>query len=114
MKRHKEFSEEDVKNRYITPALEESGWSKEQMRMEFPMRENLAFTDGKVIIKGKTAKRGKKKSADYLLYHHNNFPIAIVEAKDMNHELVTGFSKRLIMRGFLTYRLRMQAMALVL
>lgn len=93
MEIHKKFSEEDVKNRYITPALEESGWSKEQMRMEFPMRENLAFTDGKVIIKGKTAKRGKKKSADYLLYHHNNFPIAIVEAKDMNHEVGDGIQQ---------------------
>lgn len=93
MDRNRDFSEEDVKNRYITPALEKSGWSKEQMRMEFPMRENLEFTDGKVIIKGKTAKRGKRKSADYLLYHHNNFPIAIVEAKDMNHDIGDGIQQ---------------------
>lgn len=89
----KDLSEEDVKNRFITPALEKSGWSKEQMRMEFPMRENIPFTDGKVIIKGKTAKRGTRKSADYLLYHHNNFPIAIVEAKDMNHDVAHGIQQ---------------------
>ncbi len=89
----KTLSEEDVKNRYITPALETSGWSKEQMRMEFPMRENIPFTDGKVIIKGKTAKRGTRKSADYLLYHHNNFPIAIVEAKDMKHNVADGIQQ---------------------
>lgn len=89
----KDLSEEDIKNRFITPALEKSGWSKEQMRMEFPMRENIPFTDGKVIIKGKTAKRGTRKSADYLLYHHNNFPIAIVEAKDMNHEVAHGIQQ---------------------
>lgn len=89
----KDLSEEDIKNRFITPALERSGWSKEQMRMEFPMRENIPFTDGKVIIKGKTAKRGTRKSADYLLYHHNNFPIAIVEAKDMNHDVAHGIQQ---------------------
>lgn len=89
----KDLSEEDVKNRFITPALEKSGWSKEQMRMEFPMRENIPFTDGKVIIKGKTAKRGTRKSADYLLYHHNNFPIAIVEAKDMNYDVAHGIQQ---------------------
>lgn len=89
----KDLSEEDIKNRFITPALEKSGWSKEQMRMEFPMRENIPFTDGKVIIKGKTAKRGTRKSADYLLYHHNNFPIAIVEAKDMNHDVAHGIQQ---------------------
>lgn len=89
----KDLSEEDIKNRFITPALGKSGWSKEQMRMEFPMRENIPFTDGKVIIKGKTAKRGTRKSADYLLYHHNNFPIAIVEAKDMNHEVAHGIQQ---------------------
>lgn len=89
----KDLSEEDIKNRFITPALERSGWSKEQMRMEFPMRENIPFTDGKVIIKGKTAKRGTRKSADYLLYHHNNYPIAIVEAKDMNHDVAHGIQQ---------------------
>lgn len=93
MDKFKDLSEEDIKNRFITPALEKSGWSKEQMRMEFPMRENIPFTDGKVIIKGKTAKRGTRKSADYLLYHHNNFPIAIVEAKDMNHDVAHGIQQ---------------------
>lgn len=89
----KSLSEEDVKNRFITPALEKSGWTKQQMRMEYSMRENIPFTDGKVIIKGKTAKRGVKKSADYLLYHHNNYPIAIVEAKDMNHSVADGIQQ---------------------
>ena len=93
MDKFKDLSEEDIKNRFITPALERSGWSKEQMRMEFPMRENIPFTDGKVIIKGKTAKRGTRKSADYLLYHHNNFPIAIVEAKDMNYDVAHGIQQ---------------------
>ncbi len=81
------LTEEDIKNRIITPAIENSGWSKNQMWME------KFFTDGKVIIKGKTAKRGTRKKADYLLHHHNNFPIAIVEAKDGDHSIEDGIQQ---------------------
>ncbi len=81
------LTEEDVKNRFITPALEKSGWQKQQMWME------KFFTDGKVIIKGKTAKRGTQKKADYLLHHHSNFPIAIVEAKDAEHSVESGIQQ---------------------
>ena len=72
------LSEEDIKNRYITPALESSGWTKNQTRMEFTIKEKTEFTDGKIIIKGRKAKRGNRKSADYLLFHKNNYPLAIV------------------------------------
>lgn len=92
MIKHK-LSEEDVKNRYITPALEKSGWSKEQMRMEYSIRCNEPFTDGKIIVKGKVATRGKIKKADYLLNHHNNFPIAIVEAKEIDLDIAHGIQQ---------------------
>lgn len=81
------MTEEDVKNRLITPAIEKAGWLKNQMWME------KYFTDGKVIIKGKTAKRGTRKKADYLLHHHNNFPIAIIEAKDNEHSVFDGMQQ---------------------
>ncbi|MGL4993309.1 MAG: EcoAI/FtnUII family type I restriction enzme subunit R [Bacteroidales bacterium] len=87
------LSEEDIKNRYITPAIEASGWFKEQMRMEYSIRFNEPFTDGKIIIKGRKASRGKIKKADYLLHHHNNFPIAIVEAKGMNCDVAEGIQQ---------------------
>jgi type I restriction enzyme R subunit len=87
------LTEEDIKNRFITPALEKSGWKKEQMRMEFAIKVNEYFTDGKIIIKGKTAKRGERKKVDYLLQHHNNFPIAIVEAKDMSKDVAYGIQQ---------------------
>ena len=41
------LTEEDVKNRYITPALEKSGWQREQMKMEYP------FTDGQILVTDK-------------------------------------------------------------
>lgn len=81
------LTEEDVKNRLITPAIEKAGWTKNQMWME------KFFTDGKVIINGKKTKRGTRKKADYLLHHHNNFPIAIVEAKDAGHSIADGIQQ---------------------
>lgn len=82
------MTEEDVKLQYITPAIESAGWDKKkQIRMEY------AFTDGAVIVRGKTVVRGKKKRADYVLYHHHNFPLAIVEAKDNMHNLGDGMQQ---------------------
>ena len=54
-----ELSEEDTKYRYITPAIEKSGWSKLDIRLEY------FFTDGKVIVQGNNVTRGKSKKADY-------------------------------------------------
>ena len=42
----KKLTEEDIKYRYITPAIEESGWKKEQVFMEY------FFTDGQVLVRG--------------------------------------------------------------
>ena len=46
-------TEEDVKHRHITPAIEAAGWAKHQIFMEY------LFTDGKVSVHGKTARRGR-------------------------------------------------------
>lgn len=87
------LSEEDIKNRYITPAIENKGWSKLQTRMEYTILENKEFTDGKIIIKGRKAKRGSRKSADYLLFYKNNYPLAIVEAKDASKDAAHGIQQ---------------------
>jgi len=87
------LTEEDVKARYITPALLNNGWTLDQMKMEKTIRRDAKFTDGKVIIKGKTARRGNPLKADYVLYHHNNYPIAVIEAKNMTHSLGDGIQQ---------------------
>lgn len=90
MEDKKRLSEEDIKNRYITPAIEKVGWRKDQVRMEY------LFTDGRVILDGKKGKRGKRKKADYLLYYkslNNNLPLAIIEAKDNNHLPTAGIQQ---------------------
>lgn len=81
------LSEEDIKFRFITPAIENAGWDKTHIRMEFP------FTDGQMKIKGNKAVRGARKRADYLLYHQGNIPLAIVEAKDNNHAVGDGMQQ---------------------
>ena len=87
------LSEEDIKNRYITPAIENSGWTKNQTRMEYTIKEKTEFTAGKIIIRGRKAKRGNRKSADYLLFHRNNYPLAIVEAKDATKDTAHGIQQ---------------------
>ena len=84
------MSEEDIKLRFITPALLEKGkWSKEQVRM------NVYFTDGKIMIAGKTVKRGKRNFADYILQYKSNKPLAVIEAKDNNHSVGEGMQQAL-------------------
>lgn len=84
----KNLTEEDIKNRHITPAIEAAGWAKEQVLMEY------YFTDGPVIVRGNTTTRGRRKKADYLLTHKNGtIPLAIVEAKDANHSVGAGIQQ---------------------
>lgn len=84
-KRH--LSEEDIKLRYISPAIQNAGWENKQIRMEY------AFTAGRIILRGNITARGRKKSADYLLSYKRNFPLAIVEAKDNNHSIGAGLQQ---------------------
>ena len=82
------LTEEDAKNRHITPAIEAAGWAKVQILMEY------AFTDGRVSVLGKTATRGKRKKADYLLTAPNlRLPLAIVEAKGLDKPLGDGMQQ---------------------
>ncbi len=68
-------SEADTCRKEVTPKLYKAGWTDEQML------EQRTFTDGKIIVIGKVAKRARPKKADYLLRYSQNFPIAVVEAK---------------------------------
>lgn len=83
----KALSEEDIKNRYITPALDAAKWDKLDYRMEY------YFTAGRVLIQGKQHARKEGKKADYLLFASPNNPIAIVEAKDNNKPVGGGLQQ---------------------
>lgn len=81
------LTEEDIKLKYITPAIE-TKWDKmKQIRCEYP------FTDGRVMVRGNITARAARKRADYLLSLHSNMPIAIIEAKDNSHTLGAGMQQ---------------------
>jgi len=86
----KTLSERDICTKYITPAIESAGWD----RME-QIREEVSFTAGRVIVRGRLVARGKAKRADYILYYKPNIPIAVIEAKDNTHSVGGGMQQAL-------------------
>lgn len=68
-------SEADTCRKEVTPKLYASEWTDDQIL------EQRTFTDGKIVVLGKVAKRQKPKKADYILRVGQNFPIAVIEAK---------------------------------
>jgi type I restriction enzyme R subunit len=83
----KDLTEQEIRTRYITPAIQGAGWLPRQIR------EEVYLTAGQIHPRGRVAPRGRRKFADYVLYHHN-LPLAIVEAKDNNHPLGGGCCRR--------------------
>lgn len=84
----KDLSERDICTKFITPAIIKSGWDKDSQ-----IREEVSFTAGKVIVRGKLVSRGKGKRADYILYYKNNIPIAVIEAKDNKYSVGAGIQQ---------------------
>ena len=76
------LTERDICTKFINPALEAAGWD-----LMHQIREQYYFTEGRVMVRGKTVKRGDRKFADYLLFHKPNVPLAIIEAKDKCHRV---------------------------
>jgi type I restriction enzyme R subunit len=83
------LTEQEVRSRYITPAIREAGWPPKRIREEY------AFTDGRVIARGGMHMRGKRKQIDYLLEYRTNLPLAIVEAKRHDKSLGSGMQQGL-------------------
>lgn len=86
----KDFSEADISEKFITPAVLKAGWDEQTQ-----IGRQIFFTDGRIFVKGKLTARGKRKFADYILYYKRNFPIAIIEAKDNNHSVKAGIQQAL-------------------
>ena len=89
----KDLTETDIRTKFITPAilgLNEPKWDNVSQ-----LREEVRFTAGRVIVRGKTVARGNPKIADYILYYKRDLPIAVVEAKDNNHSVAAGMQQAL-------------------
>ncbi|NBV21917.1 MAG: restriction endonuclease [Proteobacteria bacterium] len=87
----KDLTEADIRTKFITPAIVAPGkWD-----LMTQVREEAYFTKGRVIVRGKTVKRGEAKKADYILSYKPNLPLAVVEAKDNNHAVGAGMPQAL-------------------
>ncbi len=86
----KELTEQEIRTRYILPALQKAGWKPHQIG-----EERACFTDGRIYVKGDKTSRGKAKRVDYILYYKPNIPIAIVEAKNNKKTLSSGIQQAL-------------------
>jgi len=89
----KSLTETDIRTKFITPAL--TGANGEKWNLMTQIREEFYFTKGRVIVRGKTVKRGEAKKADYILYYKPNLPIAVIEAKDNTHSVGDGMQQAL-------------------
>ena len=81
------LSETDICDRFITPAMVQAGWTREQhILREYTLRP------GRVVVRGQASHRDKASMlrADYVLFHKPNVPLAVVEAKDAKHSVGAG------------------------
>ena len=86
----KGLSERDICTKFITPALRQAGWDE-----MLQIREEVSFTKGRIIVRGKLVSRGKAKRADYVLYYKPNIPLALIEAKDNSRSVGDGMQQGL-------------------
>ncbi|WP_348652647.1 EcoAI/FtnUII family type I restriction enzme subunit R [Bradyrhizobium sp. Mp19] len=84
------LSERDICTKFILPAVKRAGWDE-----MLQVREEVYFTKGRIIVRGKLVTRGKAKKADFVLYYKPNIPIALIEAKDNNHSVGDGIQQGL-------------------
>ena len=84
------LSERDICTKFITPALRRAGWDEISQ-----LREEVSFTAGRIVVRGKLVTRRKRKRADYILYTKPNIPIAVIEAKDNTHSVGDGMQQAL-------------------
>ena len=82
------LSERDICTKFITPAITNAGWDAMSQ-----IREEVSFTKGRIVVRGKLVSRGKGKRADYILYRKPKVPIAVVEAKDNKHSVGDGIQQ---------------------
>jgi type I restriction enzyme R subunit len=86
----KSLSERDICTKFIAPAIRQAGWDIQKQ-----VREEVSFTKGRIIVRGKLHSRGKARRADFILYHQPNLPIAVIEAKDNKHTVSSGIQQAL-------------------
>lgn len=85
-------TEEDTKERRITPALKAAGWSSSMIWMEYSLRSDRfrIVPEKNIALKVKPTGRNKP---DYLLCRNVNCPLAVVEAKKASKSAEDGIDQ---------------------
>lgn len=71
------MNEADTCRKLVIPALQAAGWDLDPSRIS----EQVTFTDGRIVVVGKQARRRPGKRADFILRFRPDMPLAVVEAK---------------------------------
>lgn len=86
----KSLTEQDIRSKFILPAIRDAGWNE-----MLQIREEVYFTRGRIIVRGRLVTRGEAKKADFVLSYEPNIPIAVIEAKDNRHGVGDGLQQAL-------------------
>ncbi len=81
------YNEEDTKLHLITPSLMQAGWTGSRITMEYPI------TAGQIVLRADGHAQLPPKKADYLLRYSDSLPVAVVEAKDEEHDPAAGLQQ---------------------
>lgn len=87
-KRH--LSERDISTKFVMPALRSAGWDSASQ-----IREEVALTDGRIIVRGKLAARARPRRADFVLYLKPGIPLAVIEVKSNKADIGSGLQQGL-------------------
>ncbi|MBE7504194.1 MAG: DEAD/DEAH box helicase family protein [Verrucomicrobiales bacterium] len=85
------LSERDICSKFILPAIV-AGNKWDPMSQ---IREEVSFTKGRVIVRGRLSTRGDAKRADFLLSYKPGLPLAVVEGKDNTYSVGAGMQQAL-------------------
>ncbi len=86
----KQLTEQDIRTKYITPAITAAGWN-----IHTQVYEEFSVTDGRIVVRGRMHSRQPPRRADYVLCYQKAKPIAVIEAKDNKHRVGDGMQQAL-------------------
>ena len=87
------LTEEDTKQRFITPALTAAGWPSHLIWMEYSLRSDRFQIVPDKNATTKISPLSSRNRPDYLLCKSVNFPIAVVEAKKWSVDIRNGIDQ---------------------
>ena len=92
---HRIETEEDTKERRITPALKAAGWPSSSIWMEYSLRSDRFRIVPEKNFAQKVKPKGRNRP-DYLLCRNVNCPMAVIEAKKSSMKAEDGLDQAIV------------------